>query len=630
MSAPTIIAGLKQLLGKHLPFSAMAPTDLDFVVENVDIAYYAPGEIILAPSAGVPTHCVIVKQGLVQGESADSGLAFEAGVGDCFPVGALLADRPATLTYRAVGDTFCLLLPRAKFERLIAKSAVFLDFCKRRLGSMLDLSRRQLQQSYATEASVERAMATSLGELARRPALTCRPDTSLRDAFERMLEAHVGSIVVVETAPEGERVVGILTHTDLIGRVILPEVALTAPVKEAMSTDVLTLDADATAADATLMMAEHSIRHIPIVQKVQGWQRVIGVVSERDLFALQRLGVRQLSVEIRRAGDIDALIAVAPDIRRLSHNLVAQGVAASHLTKLISHLNDQLTTRLLTLTTGEFAIPTDSFCWLSFGSEGRQEQTIATDQDNGILYVAGAIERERLLELADRTNVALAACGFPLCKGNIMARNPQWCLTYAEWEALFTGWIDRGDPNALLNASIFFDFRPLFGNTALATRLRDDVIQRARNNPRFLKQMADNALRNRPPSGGGLVESLFGDSGPRYLDLKMNGTVPFVDAARIWAYAGGLVETNTSERFTRLLEMGLLPESDVRGWIPAFEFFQLMRLREQHRRVDDGSHHQNPNLVELSRLSALDRRVINEAFRQARKLQHRLELDFPG
>lgn len=630
MPAPTIIAGLRHVLGEHLPFSAMASTDLDFVVENVDVAYFEPGEIIFAPSAGVPTHCVIVKQGLVQGESGDSGaVAFEAGVGDCFPVGALLADRPATLKYRAVGDTFCLLLPRAKFAQLVQRSPVFLDFCTRRLGSMLDLVRRQLQQSYASEASVERTMATTLRELARKSPLTCSPGTSLRETFERMQDAHVGSIVVVETAPGGERVVGILTRTDLIGRVILSEVALTAPVKDVMSCDVLTLDAGATAADATLMMAAHSIQHIPVVQTVQGHQRVIGVVSERDLFTLQRLGVRQLSAELRRAADIDALIAVAADIRRLSHNLMAQGVAASHLTKLISHLNDQLTTRLLTLTTGELAIPADSFCWLSFGSEGRQEQTIATDQDNGILYVAGAIERERLLELADRTNVALAACGFPLCMGNIMARNPRWCLTFAEWDALFSGWIDRGDPNALLKASIFFDFRPLFGNAALATRLHDDVIRRARNNSRFLKQMADNALANRPPSGG-MVASLFGDSEARSVDLKMNGTVLFADAARIWAYAGGLTETNTSARFTQLVEIGRLPESDVRGWIPAFEFFQLLRLREQHRRVKGDSPDRNPNLVELALLSALDRRVINEAFRQARKLQQRLELDFPG
>src|SRR5215203_4899465 len=156
MSAPTIVGALKQLLAEHLPFSAMATEHLDFVVDNVAVAYYAPGEIIVSPSAEVPADCVIVKQGLVQGESAEAGLAYEATVGDCFPVGALLADRPATLTYRAVGDTFCLLLPHAKFHQLVKLSAVFLDFCTRRLGSMLDLARQRLQQSYATEASAER------------------------------------------------------------------------------------------------------------------------------------------------------------------------------------------------------------------------------------------------------------------------------------------------------------------------------------------------------------------------------------------------------------------------------------------------------------------------------------------
>ena len=629
MPASTISAAVKQLLSQYLPFSEMALEDLDFLVNNVSVAYYAPGDVIIAPGDDVPSHCFIVKQGRVQGVGAETGgIAFDAGVGDCFPVGALLALRPVTLTYRAAGDTFCLLLPRKSFEELTQRSAVFLDFCKRRLGAMLDMSRLRLQQSYASEASVERTMATTVGELARKPPVTCSPDTSLREAFQRMRGAHVGSIVVVDLMPEGERAVGILTRSDLLGRVILPEVALTTPVKEVMSSDVRTLDADATAADATLVMAEESIRHIPIVQQVQGRQHVIGVVSERDLFTLQRLGVRQLSVEIKRAADVEALITVAADIRKLSHHLVAQGVAASHLTKLISRLNDQLTVRLLTLIAEEFGIPADGVCWLSFGSEGREEQTIATDQDNGILYVAGAVVRDRLLQFAQRANESLALCGFPLCKGNIMAGNPQWCLTYEQWEALFAGWIDRGDPDALLNASIFFDFRPLFGHIELANRLRGDVIRRARNE-RFLKMMSDNALRNRPPSIGGLI-SLFSDGGPKHVDLKMNGTVPFVDAARIWTYAAGLAETNTSERFTRLAELGRLPEFDVRGWIAAFEFSQLMRLREQHRYVSDGARERNPNLVELAQLSQLDRRVVNEAFRQVRKLQQRLELDFPG
>ena len=474
-----------------------------------------------------------------------------------------------------------------------------------------------------------RTMSTPLAELARKPALTCTADTPLHDALKLMHDANVGSIIVVEPASNGENVIGILTRSDLIRSVILPKTALSTPIKNVMSRNVLTLPADASAADATLMMAEHSIRHIPIVDEDVRRPRVIGVVSERDLFTLQRLGIRQMSTAIEHADDVSALTSIAADIRALSHHLVAQGVSVSHLTRLISRLNDQLTIKLLALTTAQLGISRDSFCWLSFGSEGREEQTIASDQDNGILFDGSMVSRDRVLQLAEHANEALAACGFPLCKGNIMARNPQWCLTYAEWQVSFSTWIDSGDPSALLNASIFFDFRPLFGAEAQANQLRDFVISRAQNQ-RFLKQMADNALRNAPPTIGGLIESLFPDTGAESVDLKMSGTVLFVDAARIWAYSMGLKQTNTTERLTALAALGHLHPADVLGWIAAFEFFQLMRLREQHRHVVDDVRNGNPNVVRLANLSVLDRRVINEAFRQARKLQQRLQLDFPG
>jgi CBS domain-containing protein len=354
------------------------------------------------------------------------------------------------------------------------------------------------------------------------------------------------------------------------------------------------------------------------------------VVSERDLFTLQRLSVRQLATGLRRAANPEALAAVAQDINRLSHHLVAQGVAAAQLTRLISHLNDQLTQRLLALASERFKLDPDGFCWLALGSEGRAEQTIATDQDNGIVFLRGAAAREPLLELADWVNVALAQAGFPLCKGNIMARNPQWCTDTDGWATLFADWIERGDPQALLHASIFFDFRGIFGNRALATALREDVVARAQRTPRFLKQMSDNALRNRPPAGG-MLEALLGDAASAPVDLKLNGTVPFVDAARIWALAAGVQETGTAERFRRLAEVGRLTASDVAAWIDAFEFLQLMRLNAQHRRSERGGPGEaNPNRVDPRELSALDRRILREALRQARKAQQRLELDYPG
>lgn len=638
MTAPTITAGLKQMLAAHLPFSRMDDADLAFLISRVEVVYFAPNETVLTPSSGPPEYCLIVKQGRVRGllDADPEKVAFVAGVGDLFPVSALMTRKPVGLTYVAVGDTFCLRLNRQPFEELTRRSAPFAEFCQRRLATMLDLSRRELQATYAAQASSEHTMNLPLAELVRGRPVTCRPDETLRDAFTRMHEAEVGSIIVTEAQGSHERVVGILTRTDLIGRVILPEVPLSTPIAEVMSTHVLTLDADATAADATLLMAEHSIRHVPVMRADATGRRLIGVVSERDLFALQRLSVRQMSAEIRRAADVAALAAVAADIRRLSHHLVAQGVAAAQMTRLISHLNDQLTGQVLALACARFGVDRDAFCWLALGSEGRSEQTIATDQDNGIIYRGDRIAQAPLLELADWVNRALASAGFPLCKGNIMARNPQWCLKREEWEAVFADWIDRGSPEALLNASIFFDFRGIFGDRSLADQLRSEVVARAQRTPRFLKQMSDNALRNRPPGAPTVFDRLFGDElGRKPVDLKMHGTVPFVDAARIWALGAGLDLTNTAERFRTLAQIGRLPQEDAHAWVDAFEYLQLMRLRGQHERSEapptaPAGAEDNPNAVDPTRLSELDRRILKEAFRQARRVQQRLELDFPG
>jgi CBS domain-containing protein len=631
MAAPTIVAGLKQFFAQYSPYAQLDASDLDLLIGKLEVAYFGPDELLLAPAEAAPDRFFIIRQGRVQGVNREQGgkVAFAGRVGDSFPVGALRADRPVSLTYTAVGDTFCLVVPREVFATLVERSSVFRSFCERRLGALLDLSRQQLQASYAAQTSAERSFGVPLAELVHGAPITCTPDTPLRDAFAKMNEAKVGSILV--RSPPDEAPVGILTRTDLIGRVILPQVALDAPIEQVMSRHVLSLDGTQTAADASLLMAQHGIRHVPVVSRQGGTTRLIGIVSERDLFALQRLSLRQLAESVRGAREVEVLAVVAADIRRLSYNLVAQGVAAEQMTRLISHLNDQLVERLVVLSADQAGIATDSFCWLALGSEGRAEQTIATDQDNGLLYAPGQ-PVEPLLKMADAINLALDRCGFPLCKGDIMARNPAWCLDAPAWAALFAGWIDRGDPQALLNASVFFDLRGLIGQTALATQLRSDVLQRAQGNRRFLKQMADNALRNRAPSGG-LFDGLLGGgepSGP--IDLKMSGTVPFVDAARIWTLAAGIDEVNTSRRLRALAAAGKLPQADADNWIDAFEFMQLMRLRTQHQRAQrpEAEQGDNPNVIDPATLSALDRRSLRESFRQARKVQQRLELDFPG
>jgi len=634
--AASVLAGLQQALKPHAPFAAMTDVDVDRVVRVGQLRYFAPGECVLSPDDARPGHCYVIRQGTVRGErpGAEPGEAnalWELSAGEMFPLGALLGRRGVTSVYRAMQDTFCLLFPVGVFDSLIATSSAFQDFCTRRLAHLLDLSRATLQAEYAASATEQRGLATPLERILRQAPVSCAADTPLGRALETMEQHRIGSMPVVDA---DNRPFGVFTRQDVIGRVVLAQRPLETPIAQVMSAPVITLPARSTAGDAALLMARSGIRHV-IVLDDDG--RLAGVVSERDLFSLQRLSVRELASTIHRAGDLGALVQSASNIRALSRALVAQGVAAGQLTRMISSLNDQLTVRALEIAAPRFDLAGIDYCWIGMGSEGRGEQTIATDQDNGLIFRAGDGQaaqgiRERLLPFAATVNEALDRCGYPLCKGGVMAMNPRWCASLDEWKASFANWIDRGDPTSLLAASIFFDFRALWGEPALADALRADIAARTQANARFLKQMSDNALANRPPlNWRGELAGAQDPSGVESIDLKLNGTVPFVDGARILALANGVTATNTVERFVQVGERRGIAAGETRSWCDAFEYVQLLRLREQHRHiVADAARSASPNRVALSDLSELDRRILKEAMRQVRKLQQRLEVDYPG
>lgn len=634
MSTIPVVMDARQFLRDHAPFSQLREDDLAFLAAHVQAVRFARGDVLVAPGHGAPQACFIIGHGAVEAvrqfggrrETSAEQTVFLT-VGDIFPVGAMMAQRPASSIYRAAGELECWRLPKEHFDELSRRSEVFLDFCKHRMGALLELSNQALQASYAAETAQWRTINAPLESMLRRAPVTCAPETTIRRVFEEMEQERVGAMLVVDTAADGtQSVAGILTRQDVIGRVVLPGVSLDAPIASVMSTPVLTLDADDSVGAAMLLMAERTIRHVPVVRD----GHVAGVVTERDLFVLQRRSLRQIGDSIRQARGTGELRVAAEDIRQWSQSLVAQGVSAGFVTRLISRLNDQLSCRLIDLVAQRREISLEHVCWLAMGSEGREEQTIATDQDNGLIIADDyPLDRQALLDFAREVNEGLDACGYPLCKGGIMASNPQWCQPLSQWQALFDGWIDRGDPQSLLNANIFFDFRALTGDSTLAGALRDRITRRAAATPRFLKQMSDNALRSGPPVSwtGGLFETLFTREETR-IDLKLNGTAPFVDGARVLALAGGVRETGTAERLQALAAAGRLLSDEVRDWIGAFQFLQGLRLRVQHR-LAHGSNDQ-PNSLDTRELSEIDRRILKDAFRQARKLQQRLALDYPG
>lgn len=626
--APSLVAATIETLQRHAPFDRMDVECLAWVVGRLSVVYFAPDTIVLEPGEAPPPHLYVVRQGAVVGsDPADprqDAFRFRVSVGESFPLGALLGRRPVTSRYRAVGDTFCFRLAATDVQALMDRSPEFQAFASQRLGTLLAIARRRTQAECTVEF-VRQPFERPIRELLRREVVQCQVGSPVREALEKMQHGRVGSVLVTD----GEnRPVGIFTLRDLRDRVALTGYPTDAPIDAVMTRDPVTVGVDAMAYDAALLMTRHGFHHVVIVDE----GRAAGVLAESDLFALQRVGLSALSAALRSATTTYQLRAASSQLLGLGRMLLAQGLGSEQVARILSTLNDRLTTRVVEIEAQATSIPLDAFCWLALGSEGRHEQTLATDQDNAMVFPDppdGDADgmRARLLPFAQRVNEALAACGFPLCRGGIMASNRVWCLSESEWRDRFSTWIGAPDGEALLNCTIAFDFRPLCGNVEAGNALRHWLSGQTRSRGLLLRLMTQSALRSEPPLGTlrDFVVDIHGGRADT-IDIKVNGVALFVDAARILSVAVGDDHTNTVERLRAAARERSLAPSEVEGWIEAFAFLQSVRFSHQLAQVEAGE--PADNFVAPDALNTLDRRILREALRQARKLQERLRLDY--
>ena len=619
---------LLAFLRRHPPYKDMGAFALDALVAALKPLTVPDGGNILTPS-DMPPDLYIIESGQVQvRQVGDVTLIdpplYDLEAGQSFPLAATAARRPAINVYSAVGEVRLWRLASADFAALLLSSCEFNRFVLDHVAGLLHEARRQIEIQFGQRNADQQTMNAQLTAFVRPNVLRLPPTTPIGEAMATMVKAKVGSVIVADAA---DAPLGIFTQSDALRRVVIPGHAVSAPIAEVMTAPPATISAHATAYDAMLAMAMHRIRHLVIVDAEQ---RIAGVVSERDLFAMQRIGLRNVRKVIEGAANIDELARAAGDVRRLCLNMLAQGVNAEKLTQFISGLNDSLTRRVIEIVQGGQTLAGADWAWLAFGSEGRDEQTFSTDQDNGIIFACppGAdVEalRGRFLAFAKEVNDGLARCGFPLCKGNIMASNPSWCLSQDEWRECFGKWIRFPEPEALLNATIFFDFRPIFGNETLARELRHWLLTQTGDAKVFLRFMAENAVKAAPPLG--MIRDFVFDSNadfPHTLDLKAFGARPFVDAARIIALAHNIPHSSTVERLRSASAQHLLGGDDINAVIEGFFIIQQLRLRNQRAGTAPGGE----NRVDPDKLNELDRHMLKEAFKQAKRLQSRLQLEY--
>jgi CBS domain-containing protein len=421
-----------------------------------------------------------------------------------------------------------------------------------------------------------------------------------------MQRARIGSVLVAGDPP------GILTDRDLRGRVVAASKGPATLVTQIMTRPLITIDSDAPAFSALRLMIDENIHHLPLVEE----GKIVGIISATDLLAQQANHPIYLRGVIDRLEDPLAIGNYAAQIAALAKMLFEGGLGALQISQIVSGLNDALVKRLVQLAERKLGRAPTAYAWIVFGSEGRMEQTLLTDQDNALVFAAGTNEcRSYFDALSKRVVDGLIQAGFPPCPGGFMATH--WCKPLAEWRELFEKWIRLPEPQALLDAAIFFDFRAVAGSLSLETL--EKIIASAQNEKRFLAHMLNGALAFRPPLG--LFNRLKSEGGK--IDIKENGIAPVVALARVAALAAGSRERSTLERLRVAATAGSVIDRDSAQALGEMMPF-LLRARLRAQLASHQNHRPIDNSILLADFSELERRHLRDYFIVVKQIQENL------
>ena len=389
-----------------------------------------------------------------------------------------------------------------------------------------------------------------------------------------------------------------------------------------MTPDPFTLGPEALGFDALMAMTERAHTHLPVVEA----GRLVGILTNTNLIRKQAVSAPFLARDIQRQSDFASLADIVAKVPSMLGQLVGSGVDAHHIGRIVTNVTDTLTRRLTQLAEEQFGPPPVPYLWLACGSQGRQEQTGVSDQDNCLILddTYRPDEHEAYFrQFARYVSDGLDACGFYYCPGDMMATNPRWCQPVSVWRGYFDQWIDKPDPMAQMLASVMFDLRPITGETSLFEGMYAETMQKAKKNSIFRAHMIANSLNHVPPlsffRGFALIRK---GEHKDTLDLKHNGVVPIVDLARAYALEGAITAANTRERLLQAREKGALSSAGAQDLIDAYDLIATMRLEHQARQIRDGK--KPDNFMAPASLSELERNHLKDAFLVIKTLQSAL------
>ena len=460
--------------------------------------------------------------------------------------------------------------------------------------------------------------------------VTCAPDASLRNAMSLMRQRNIGGLVVTD-AENGLK--GLLTRASLAEAVLLHGASVDQPVAPGACFQAHTVEPDTPLWQVQEIQQHFDTKYVVVAED----DAPIGVVAQSDILRALVASPGVLAPQAAHSDDLKALaelksrlVEEAADIREANH-------WARAAVRFLSETHLAIQRRVVALSLdwmrdqgrGEPPVP---FAILIMGSGGRKEMLLDPDQDNGLILadVPQALDAatQAWFEcFSDRLNESLAQVGYPLCPGDIMARNPVYRHTLTQWREQVSSIADRPTEAAARWSNIFFDFNTLYGDDALTAALWRHVLETTAAHPRLFSRMAADDARGRPALGffHQLVATTWDDSGA-HIDLKRNGLRLIADATRIFALQAGVRAQNTSDRLAGLVRLGTFSEPFSTSVGDAYE--ALLDLLLAHQIDQARAAEPFDTLIDPKSLTEQKRATLRLAMRMVKRMQDRLQEAF--
>lgn len=583
------------------PFDRLTAEEAAAFRAAVDVGYFRPDETIVAAGAASDSLFVVIK-GAVEERDGDELVAL-LGPNDSFDTRAIVQGAAAH-SFIAREETLAYLAPKDLTLKLLRENARFGSFF------YLDISRKlEAEARSQEEARSGSLMRTRIGDLFLHPAVFVDATDTIEFAGRKMREIDSNTLFVRDGARTG-----IVTGMNLAKAVVLNRIPIAAPIGPIARYDIVALDEDDFVFMALIEMTKSNKRRVAVKRR----DAFVGVLEDIDLLGFLAGNAQVIAGRIDRATSTADLRTAAREIVDQIRVLRRQDVRVEVIAEIVSDLNRRLIAR-----TFQLVAPAElraQSCLIVMGSEGRGEQTMRTDQDNGLI-LAGPVDEAMLNAFRRDFTAALEDYGFPPCPGDVMVRNPFWSKPLAAYVESFRRWIALPDENSHMNVAIFYDAAAVAGRVDLLEEAKAALIAAVRNERAYLARFANAVEAFETPIG--FFNNLIAAESGGALDLKKGGIFPIVHGVRSLALEHGLTETSTDERISRLVEAGVFREDFARDLKQSFHYLLRMRLDSQlEEEKGRGA------LVKPAELSSVERDLLRDAFKVVKTFREILRRHF--